>query len=295
VALVVVLSAAWDEALSAFLATLANDVATGLGAHAGTETVLVLTRSLGWLKGPFHDACRLGKVVLRSADTARLGPGGAQGVGMLSTPIPLSIGRYLAAIDELLDVVSDSEEAIPVGAIVELGQTIGCFVQERSGILKAALDGAFIVCDARKDTRIERLAVDDEPVELGLLGLGGLLDQVDDRKGQFALLQVGPEGLPGICLVSKQIEAVIVDLVSGTKLHTVVPEVLSDSWVIRRDPSGPFSSGSKEGSGLHLDDLEIVFLAQIQVETSLGLDNLASADVLRSLRDQPWNGGILKF
>ena len=135
VALVIVLSAAWDEALTAFLATLTNDVATGLGAHAGTETVLVLTRSLGWLKGPFHDACRLGKVVLRSADTAGFGPGGAQGVGMLSTPIPLSIGRYLAAIDELLDVIGDPEEAIPVGAVIEPGQTIGRFVEEQSGVL----------------------------------------------------------------------------------------------------------------------------------------------------------------
>ena len=154
VALVIILRAAWNQALASFLATFANDVPAGLGAHACTETVLVLTRSLGWLKGPFHDACRLGKVVLMSTNATEGSPGGAQGVGMLSTPFPLSIGRYLTAIDEFLDVICDSEEAIPVRAVVEPCEAIRCFMEERPGVLQTPLDRAFIVGDARKNIRV---------------------------------------------------------------------------------------------------------------------------------------------
>ncbi len=117
VSLVILLSASWDETLTALLATLSNDITTGLGAHAGTEAVLVFTRSLRWLEGPFHDACRLGKIVLKSSTAARVGPGDAKGVDMLSTPVPLSIGRYLAAIDKSFDVFGDAEKAIAVGGV----------------------------------------------------------------------------------------------------------------------------------------------------------------------------------
>lgn len=53
-ALVVDFGSLGNEALAALLATAANDVATGLGGHACTETVLVLAGALRGLVSPFH-------------------------------------------------------------------------------------------------------------------------------------------------------------------------------------------------------------------------------------------------
>lgn len=52
--LVLDLGALGDEALATLGAAAANDVATRLGGHAGTEPVLVLAGALRGLIGPFH-------------------------------------------------------------------------------------------------------------------------------------------------------------------------------------------------------------------------------------------------
>ena len=44
----------WKETLATFLTATAKCVASGLSAHAGTETVLTLANSLGWLISTFH-------------------------------------------------------------------------------------------------------------------------------------------------------------------------------------------------------------------------------------------------
>jgi len=54
VPLVMDLGAFWNQALAAFLATTANDVAPALGSHPGTEAVLAFSSALGWLVSPFH-------------------------------------------------------------------------------------------------------------------------------------------------------------------------------------------------------------------------------------------------
>jgi hypothetical protein len=54
VALEVNLRTLGNETLAALLAAAANDVATGLGGHAGTEPMLVLAGALGGLVSPFH-------------------------------------------------------------------------------------------------------------------------------------------------------------------------------------------------------------------------------------------------
>jgi hypothetical protein len=48
----------WKEALAALLAAAAKTIATGLGAHACTETVLAFADSLGWLVSTFHGKMR---------------------------------------------------------------------------------------------------------------------------------------------------------------------------------------------------------------------------------------------
>lgn len=55
VALVVDFRTFWKKALATLLAAAAKCIASGLGAHAGTETVLALADSLGWLVSTFHD------------------------------------------------------------------------------------------------------------------------------------------------------------------------------------------------------------------------------------------------
>jgi|TARA_B100000925_G_scaffold59891_2_gene40057 hypothetical protein len=54
VALKLKLSPFGDEALTTFLTAALEQVAAGFGRHAGTEPVLVLTGTLGWLICPFH-------------------------------------------------------------------------------------------------------------------------------------------------------------------------------------------------------------------------------------------------
>jgi hypothetical protein len=54
VALVVNLGTLGDEALAALLTAATNDIAAGLGGHAGAEPVLVLAGALGGLVSPFH-------------------------------------------------------------------------------------------------------------------------------------------------------------------------------------------------------------------------------------------------
>ena len=53
-ALVMDLSPLGNEALTSFLATTLDQVASGFGGHTGTEAVLAFTGTLGWLIGPFH-------------------------------------------------------------------------------------------------------------------------------------------------------------------------------------------------------------------------------------------------
>ena len=57
VAGVLKLDALRNEALAAFLTTAADDVATGFGGHAGTETELVFTGALGWLISALAHGC----------------------------------------------------------------------------------------------------------------------------------------------------------------------------------------------------------------------------------------------
>jgi len=54
VTLVLELSPFGDEALTAFLAAALDQVAACFARHTGTEPVLVLTGTLGWLICPFH-------------------------------------------------------------------------------------------------------------------------------------------------------------------------------------------------------------------------------------------------
>ncbi len=58
VALEVDLRTFWKETLAALLAAAAQCVASGLGAHACTETVLAFADSLGWLVSTFHGKMR---------------------------------------------------------------------------------------------------------------------------------------------------------------------------------------------------------------------------------------------
>ena len=53
-ALVMDLSPLGNEALTSFLATTLDQVASSFGGHTGTEAVLAFTGTLGWLIGPFH-------------------------------------------------------------------------------------------------------------------------------------------------------------------------------------------------------------------------------------------------
>ena len=48
------LSPSGYEALATFLTAALEQVAAGFGRHAGTEPVLVLAGTLGWLICPFH-------------------------------------------------------------------------------------------------------------------------------------------------------------------------------------------------------------------------------------------------
>jgi hypothetical protein len=61
VALVLQLGTLGDEAFAAFLAAAAENVATGLGGHAGTETELVLAGAFGRLEGAFAHGWILGR------------------------------------------------------------------------------------------------------------------------------------------------------------------------------------------------------------------------------------------
>ena len=56
------LNALWNQALAAFLAAAAENVAAGLGGHAGPEAELVFPCALGWLIGAFaHGVCASNK------------------------------------------------------------------------------------------------------------------------------------------------------------------------------------------------------------------------------------------
>jgi hypothetical protein len=56
---VVYLDAFREQALAATLPPACKRRAAGFGFHAGTETMLTLACSLGWLVSPFHKGAKL--------------------------------------------------------------------------------------------------------------------------------------------------------------------------------------------------------------------------------------------
>ena len=91
VALVLKLGTLGNEALTTFLTTTLDQVPTGFGRHAGTESVLILASSHGRQVGAFHlfrvksvsvlveTASIVNEASLKSSSTTRLGPSVAEG------------------------------------------------------------------------------------------------------------------------------------------------------------------------------------------------------------------------
>ena len=119
--------------------------------------------------------------------------------------------------------------------------------------------------------------------ELGLKHLAvlrrGVLEQKQDRQGELPAGDVGPERLADHLLVTDQIDAVVEHLVGDANLVAIVFESTDDRRRSPAEEGTQLTGDRKEGSGLHLEHPVVFGKGEIQVEATLGLEDLPRADI----------------
>ena len=76
-----------------------------------------------------------------------------------------------------------------------------------------------------------------------------ILQREKNRKGKFSFANIGAERLSGLFFASGQIQAIVIDLVSGANLQTEILQRPDDAW-IRFADEGPQLAGDTKRARL---------------------------------------------
>ena len=168
-------------------------------------------------------------------------------------------------------------------------------VEQSAGVVEGAIDGSFVVGDADENREVEGFLIDDTLQELVALRIAGVLEEVEHWKSELSFFEIGAECFSKLFLGADEVEAVVVDLVSGAELHAELPEgsahVIGHAGEIGREVGGC----GEERAGLHFDDVEVIGLGEGEVEATLCLQDFSLANFARGFGDFAREGEVIEL
>lgn len=184
-----------------------------------------------------------------------------------------------AVVEQLMEVGGGSFEGLAIDGVREAVEFGDGFFEEIHGVFDGAFDGTFIVGDAGEDGGVHGFAFEEHAVELGLLGVGGVHEEIKDGQGQFAFDEVGAEGFADLFFVAYEVEAVIINLIDGSKFEAVTVEGFLDVVALAIQSGAELGGDGEEGGGLHFNDAEVFSDGEVEIEAALSLEDFTGADV----------------
>ena len=184
-------------------------------------------------------------------------------------------GLGMEASDHLFEGIDEGIEGIAVwgwGEDVELES--GVFEHGGGGGdggVEGPLFGGFL--DEGEDGGV--VALEDDLAERVALVWGSLFEEIEDGEGEFAFAEVGAEGFAGFGFVAREVEDIVINLVSGAEAEAEDAEGFDDFWGGLIEEGTELAGDGEEGAGFHLDDFVIIGDGESEVEAALGLDDFA--------------------
>jgi hypothetical protein len=184
-------------------------------------------------------------------------------------------GLGLETSDHLFEGIDEGIEGIAVwgwGEDVELESGVFEHVGGGGdGGMEGTLFGGFL--DEGEDGVV--VALEDDLAESVALVWGSLFEEIEDGEGEFAFAEVGAEGFAGFGFVAREVEDIVIDLVSGAESEAEDAEGFDDFWGGLIEEGPELAGDGEEGAGFHLDNFVIIGDGESEVEAALGLDDFA--------------------
>ena len=149
------------------------------------------------------------------------------------------------------------------------------------GGLEGTLVGGFL--DEGEDGVV--VALEDDLAECLALVRGSLFEEIEDGEGEFSFAEVGAEGFTGFGFVAREVEDIVINLVSGAEAEAEDAEGFDDFWGGLIEEGPELAGDGEEGAGFHLDNFVIIGDGESEVEAALGLDDFAATDFAGGVGD----------
>lgn len=115
-------------------------------------------------------------------------------------------------------------KGVGVDGLTEWSEVFSALSQQIHCGFDSALDGTFVFSDAKQDREIEWFLVDDAFIEFHALGLRSGFQQVENGQSELTFNKVGAECFTDDFLGTHEVEAVVINLISGAEFHSVAVE-----------------------------------------------------------------------
>src|SRR5439155_26048107 len=105
------------------------------------------------------------------------------------------------------------------------------------------------------------------------------------RSSELAFAEVGPKRVDGRAISAGKIEAIIVNLVRSSYLHSEIPGSFDHLGIGVADERSQFRGSGEKRSGFHFDAAQTILDGQSQIEPALRLDHFSGANRRRGARN----------
>lgn len=176
-----------------------------------------------------------------------------------------------------VDIIDEKLQGSPIGRGFDGGEDLACVVGEGFGDQAGFFEAIEI-----GEGLLERVPRGGGPVfektfERCSVLLAGTFEGDEDGQGDLAFGEVGAQGFSGGGLGAEQVEAIVVDLVSGAEGHAVAAQGLEDGGGGLAEEGAHFAGQSEELCGFHFDHTEVFCACESHVTAILVLENFATA------------------
>ena len=121
-----------------------------------------------------------------------------------------------------------------------------------------------------------------------------MMQQPQHWQRHLALAQIGAERFASRAFTSRQINAIIVNLIGGAEM----PSEVCQRFDLRREGivqfRAKFGRNRKQSCGFQFNDSKIFLHRQVQIETPLRLNDFPSANITRGPRNRAADLGIVE-
>ena len=125
--------------------------------------------------------------------------------------------------------------------------------------------------------------------------LRGGAQKNQNRQSEFAFAQVGPQRFAGRALAAGEIQAIIVNLVRRSDLHSEIPGRLDHFGIGIANEGSQFRGSGEKRSRFHFNNAQIILDGQSEIEPALRLDHFSRANRRGGTRNRTTDIGIFEI